>query len=254
MSDATDEYPHLSKAPIVEAVIDFRVKLPSDFKLEVFHPLRTQFAQDYPGVEEQQIIEQMIKQEPGQAAEVLTRLSGIHGHRLLSKDGRNVAQLRRDGFTFSRLNPYTNWEELFGEAWRLWGGYAETAKPSEVSRIAVRYINRLLLPLPFSEPREYLNTPPALAEGWPRSMRTFLSRIVLDEPESEISLNVIQALEPQAPGEQTNVALLFDIDAYQDVSLPADDVTIRERFAKLREMKNRVFFKGLTRKAIDLFR
>ncbi len=66
-------------------------------------------------------------------------------------------------------------------------------------------------------------------------------------------VNVIQALEPQLSG-QANVTLLFDIDAYEDVSLPADDVTIMARFAELREMKNRVFFKGLTDKAIDLFR
>ena len=253
MTGATDEYQHLSKAPIVEAVIDFRVKLPSDFKLEVFHPLRARMAEDYPGFEEQQIIEQTIKQEPGQSAEFSTRVSGIHGHRLLSKDGKNVVQLRRDGFTFSRLNPYTQWEEVFSEAWRVWSMYVETAKPLEVSRIAVRYINRLLLPLPFSNPEEYLKAPPMAAEGWPSDMSAFLSRVVMHDPESEILVNVIQALEPQASG-QTNVTLLFDIDAYEDVSLPADDVTMRVRFAELREMKNRVFFKGLTEKAIDLFR
>lgn len=254
MTGSADEYPHLTKAPIVEAIIDFRVKLVSDFKLEVFHPLRAQLADDYPHVEEQQIVEQTIKHEPGQSAEFSTRVSGIHGHRLLSRDEKNVAQLRRDGFTFSRLSPYTKWDEVFDEAWRLWTMYDKTAKPLEISRIAVRYINRLLLPLPFPDLREYLNTPPVIAEGWPTNIRTFLSRIVLHDSENEISLNVIQAVEPQSPGEQANVALLFDIDAYQDVSLPADDGTIPKRFAKLREMKNRVFFKGLTNKAIDLFR
>lgn len=141
MSQAKESYPHLGKAPIVEAVIDFRVKLSADFKLEVFHPLRTHLAEEYPGFEEQQIIEQIIKQEPGQGPEFSTRLSGIHGHRLISKDGKNVVQLRRDGFTFSRLNPYTNWEDVFGQAWRLWEMYVETAKPLEVSRLAARYIN-----------------------------------------------------------------------------------------------------------------
>jgi uncharacterized protein (TIGR04255 family) len=178
---------------------------------------------------------------------------GIHGHRLLSKDGKNVVQLRRDGFTFSRLNPYTKWEEVFGEAWRLWGKYVETAQPLEVSRIAARFINRLLLPLPFVNPKEYLKAPPVAAEGWPSDMGSFLSRLVMHDPKSDILVNVIQALEPQASG-QTSVTLLFDIDAYQDVSLTADDVTIRARFAGLRELKNRVFFKGLTEKAIDLFR
>src|SRR6266542_3397076 len=253
MSQAKESYPHLGKAPIVEAVIDFRVKLSADFKLEVFHPLRTHLAEEYPGFEEQQIIEQIIKQEPGQGPEFSTRLSGIHGHRLISKDGKNVVQLRRDGFTFSRLNPYTNWDEVFAEAWRLWVLYVEASEPLEVSRIAVRYINRMLFPLPFSNPEEYLKAPPMTAEGWPTEMSAFLSRVVMREAESNVSVNVIQALEPQVPG-QSDVALIFDIDAYEDVSLPSDDVTIRERFGKLREMKNRVFFKGLTTKAIDLFR
>ncbi len=253
MDEPQTEYPHLSKAPIVEAVIDFRVKLPSDFKLDAFQPLRTQLAKGYPGFEEQQIVQQMIKQEPGSAAEVSTRFSGIHGYRLLSTDGKNVVQLRRDGFTFSRLNPYTNWDEVFAEAWRLWVLYVEASEPLEVSRIAVRYINRMLFPLPFSNPEEYLKAPPMTAEGWPTEMSAFLSRVVMREAESNVSVNVIQALEPQVPG-QSDDALIFDIDAYEDVSLPSDDVTIRERFGKLREMKNRVFFKGLTTKAIDLFR
>ncbi len=94
MNDLATDYPHLSKAPIVEAVIDFRVKLPSDFKLDAFQSVRSKLAKDYPGFEEQQIVQQMLKQEPASAAEVSTRFSGVHGYRLLSSDGKNVVQLR----------------------------------------------------------------------------------------------------------------------------------------------------------------
>ncbi len=158
-----------------------------------------------------------------------------------------------DGFTFSRLNPYTNWDEVFSEAWRLWDLYVDASKPLEVSRIAVRYINRMLFPLPFTNPEEYLKAPPMTAPGWPTEMSAFLTRVIMSEAGSEVSVNVIQALEPQIPA-QSVVALIFDIDAFEDVSLPSDDGTIRERFGELREMKNRVFFNGLTTKAIDLFR
>jgi uncharacterized protein (TIGR04255 family) len=85
-------------------------------------------------------------------------------------------------------------------------------------------------------------------------MRTFLSRVLVYEPDSRISVNVIQALDPQARGDQSRVGLLFDVDAYQDVSLSAEDATTTERFERLREMKNRVFFAGLTPKAIELFK
>ncbi|HUE81824.1 MAG TPA: TIGR04255 family protein [Pyrinomonadaceae bacterium] len=253
MSDLATDYPELSKAPIVEAVIDFRVKLPSDFKLDSFQSVRLKLAKDYPGFEEQQIVQQMLRQEPGSVAEVSTRFSGTHGYRLLSSDGKNVVQLRRDGFTFSRLHPYTKWEEVFFEAWRVWNLYVDGSMPVEVSRIAVRYINRMLFPLPFTNPEDYLKAPPVTAEGWPREMSAFLTRVVMHETGTEISVNVIQALEPQIPGQDV-VALIFDIDAFEEVSLPPNDGTIRRRFDKLREMKNRVFFNGLTTKAIDLFR
>ena len=60
-------------------------------------------------------------------------------------------------------------------------------------------------------------------------MSEFLSRVVMRDPESEILVTVIQALELQLLG-QTNVTLLFDIDPYEDVSLPADDVTMRATY------------------------
>lgn len=249
-----DQYPHLSRAPIVEAVIDFRAKLPAAFKLEEFQSLRERLAEDYPGFEQQHVFEQVIRQEAGQVMEFSTRVPVIHGYRLLSKDGKNVAQFRRDGFTFSRLNPYTEWQKVFEEAWRLWRMYCQSAKPLEISRLAVRYINRLRLPTSFTDPSQYLNAPPLIAEGWPSIMRTFLSRIVVYEPDSGISVNVIQALDPQGPSDQTTVGLLFDVDAYQDLSLSAEDATIKERFDRLRDMKNRVFFSGLTPKAIELFK
>ncbi len=43
-------------------------------------------------------------------------------------DRLNVAQFRRDGFTFNRLRPYTKWEEIRPEALRLWQLYTAKAK------------------------------------------------------------------------------------------------------------------------------
>jgi len=130
--------------------------------------------------------------------------------------------------------------------------YVEAAKPQEVSRIAVRYINRLLLP--GYDLSVYLKAGPALAEGWPTDIRAFLSRVVLLEPERDIVANVVQALEPQTAPGQSTTPVIFDIDVFQEVPLVPDDMTIPGRFARLREMKNRIFFKGITTEGIELFR
>ena len=46
-----EHYPHLSKAPIVEAVIDIRVSLSPDFEMADFLPLRAKLADQYPNVQ-----------------------------------------------------------------------------------------------------------------------------------------------------------------------------------------------------------
>jgi len=99
-----------------------------------------------------------------------------------------------------------------------------------------------------------MKTGPVLAEGWPSDIGAFLSRLVLLDLENQITINIVQLLEPQTDPNQSVFPVIFDIDAFQDTALSADDVTIAERFGKLRETKNRIFFEGITSQAIELFR
>ena len=92
-----------------------------------------------------------------------------------------------------------------------------------------------------------------LADCWPTDIAAFVSRLVLLIPEDQIAVNIIQALEPQTDPSQAVFPVIFDIDAYQEISLGPDEVTIPERFAKLRRAKNRIFFNGLTSETIALF-
>jgi uncharacterized protein (TIGR04255 family) len=246
------QYPHLSSTPIVEALIDIRVKPSSDFDMVAFLPLRARLAAKYPQVQEVSDFQLSTEWKPGTEPRASGQVGSVRSHLLRSDDGRLVSQFRRDGFTFSRLNPYSSWEEVFSEAWLLWKLYLETARPVEISRLAVRYINRLSLP--GTNLDLYMKTGPVLAEGWPSDIGAFLSRLVLLDLENQITINIVQLLEPQTDPNQSVFPVIFDIDAFQDVSLSADDVTIAERFAKLRETKNRIFFEGLTPEAIELFR
>lgn len=245
-----EQYPHLNNAPIVEAVIDIRVKLPSDFDMASLRPLRPKLSDRYPQVQEGADFQLSTEWKPGTELRTSGQVGAVRLHLYRSKDGKQVVQFRRDGFSFSRLSPYSSWDEVFAEAWALWKLYVDTAKPIEISRLAVRYINRL--PLPGTDLTAYMKVGPVLAEGWPPALAGFLTRLVLVDRENQVAVNVVQALEPQRDPNQS-FPLIFDIDAFQEVSLTSDDVTIPERFAKLRETKNRVFFSGLTPRAIEMF-
>lgn len=252
MASTAPAFPHLNNAPITEAIIDFRVRLPGAFEILRLKEAHPQLSADYPTIEEQQVTQQQFEQRLGQPPKLMVRSQGVLGYRFRSGDSKSIVQFRRNGFTFNRLKPYPSWDQVFPEACRLWNIYSTVAGPEEISRIAVRFINRLQLPLPNLEFSDYLTAPPPLPQGVPQSLSGFLTQVVIQDPETKLAANVVQALEP--PLNEQYVSMILDIDVYQrDVSQLTLEAVLGQ-FAKLREMKNRIFFGSLTEKALALFR
>jgi len=77
------------------------------------------------------------------------------GFRFWSPDRQQVFQVRLDGFLFSRLTPYTEWEQWQPEARRSGDRYCSVVRPRSVVRIAVRYVNRVSIGADRVEPEDY---------------------------------------------------------------------------------------------------
>ena len=238
---------HLSNAPIVEAIIDFRVLPQEQVNSETFADLGTSIGQQYTQGAILQSIEGRFGIENGKFVNSMQAPADI-GWRYQSDT--EIAQFRINGFTFSKIEPYTTWEHVFGEAHRLWKVYSEVADPREVSRIAVRYINRMHLNAP-ADLRDYLEAPPVLPIPIPQAIREFLSRVQVEDLTRGVSAVIVQALEPQV--DQRVVSFLLDIDAFRDVNLVPDDPTIPAVFQQLRELKNDIFFASITEKTVEMY-
>jgi uncharacterized protein (TIGR04255 family) len=249
--DVGDKYPHLPRAPIIEAVIDWRVKLAPVFDVTKLKEVGAAFGSEYQLADEEKQFQFGIKQKAGAEAELTSRQLGIHGYRFRSADGLQVVILSPDGFSFSRLKPYTRWELVFSEACRLWDIYRKACEPEEISRIAVRYINRIAFPLPVKDFAQYLTVPPAVPPGAPPVLAALLFKAVLHDPPSGISANVTQVIEPPEDG---MLPFILDIDAYVIRNMEPNSLEISSPFTALREMKNRIFFATLTNATIDMFR
>ncbi len=241
---------HLSNAPITEAIVDFRVKLPQDFQVEQLSSLKEKLAGGFPTMKKLRVFETRFGLQEGKPVASTTKESEIRGLRFASEDGHNVAQFRIDGFTFSRLKPYTSWDKVFPEAHELWNLYLETASPESVTRIAVRYINRLDIPQPVTELTQYLTAPPTIPAGVPTLLSGFLTRVVVHEEESGITANITQSLERDP---SNRVTIILDIDVYKGQNFETSDTGISLIFQKLREMKNRIFFSSITEQTAELF-
>lgn len=239
----------LRKAPITEALIDFRVAPPVELSQERMTAVHDQIRDRYPKVDLRQKVEAQLRVEGGKLIPSTVPL-GQRGHFFKTEDERTIAQFRSDGFTFNRLEPYTAWVELFPEALRLWDLYVDAVGLESVARLALRYINHLHIP--WTEGDEfgvYLLAPPNVPDPIPQKLTAFLTRFTTHDPEEDIGINIAQRLKPGAQG-----GLLLDIDVYKTGPFGARDRAAIERiFDSLHEMKNRVFFSMVTEKCLQLF-
>jgi uncharacterized protein (TIGR04255 family) len=248
----SEAFPHLSKAPIIEAVIDFRAALAPTFNVEKLQEAHPTIRQDYPQMKTQRSWMGQMMQAAGKPPKQAIRDLGITGYEFSSADGKYVAQFRRDGFSFSRLAPYTSWEDVFSRAATLWKAFCEFAQPIEVTRIAVRTINRILLPLPVTDLSKYLTAPPSVAPGTPNELLDFLTQVFVIDRATNIVSNIIQTVE-QGPRE-TYVPIILDTDVYLERPFQPADAALLKQFDALRHMKNLIFFRSLVPEIIETFK
>jgi uncharacterized protein (TIGR04255 family) len=156
---------------------------------------------------------------------------------LPSNDGTRFAVIGRNEVGFHVLPPYEGWGAFRNQIRQGLGIYEQTAAPRGVTRIAVRFINKLGMPGGKLELARYLKKAPEYPEGIPvTGMAAFLVRFGFDYPNEPIHLGVTLADIEAKDGDQPSVIL--DIET---VWLRGEDVLpITQVIAKIDDLKNRV--------------
>jgi uncharacterized protein (TIGR04255 family) len=246
MSSSKRHYP---KAPITEALIDLGVELPANFSAEDLAKVQKGEEAAYPTVE--RIDETVGQVLVGPALSAASTTRQHRGFLFRSSDGKHIQQARTNGFTMSRLAPYPRWEEFRSEARRLWDIYRAIAHPTKVVRVAVRYINRIDIPLPLSDFGEYLRTVPQVSTHLPQGLNSYFMQLVipLDDIKSQAIINetIID------PARANVVSVVLDIDIFRSDDLPSSEEGIWGFIEHLRDVKDNVFEACITDKARELF-
>lgn len=243
-------YPHLNNAPISEALIDIRVPLLKEKTLEDLSQFHDHISGDYPERRERKFVEGAFSLGKG-AASFEGKPGRLVGYHCFSRDRLQVVQARLDGFTFNRLKPYQDWDHLVGQARPLWDLYRRVAEPERVLRVAVRYINKLELPLPFEDFRKWLRTVPEVSDSLGCPLAGYAMTLNAVFPEESASALIQQRI---VPGDyRDRIPIVFDIDAFRQVEFLPNDDALWECLAVLRGVKNKVFFGSLTTEALELF-
>ncbi len=153
--------PQYRRAPITEAVIEIRYEKP--LPGEQVDLLRDKLAREYASCDPLTRIG--VAMNPARRRAVIDE-SG-QGYRLASADRADVLLVTPGAMACSRLAPYQGWDDFSARARSNWKAWKRVVRYRPISRIGVRYINRIDIPTDGARPiqiEDYLSVFPAYPE------------------------------------------------------------------------------------------
>jgi uncharacterized protein (TIGR04255 family) len=230
------------RAPISEALIDIRVTArddldPSDLKL-----FSESWPERFPICQLQ--LQSEIRVDAAGGTMALESNSGTLGYAFINSDNDKVAQVQTGGFSFSKLPPYQGWNHLLTEFQELWSTYLELSRPHIISRLGLRFINRIPLPANCRiEISDYLNFNPN-SPGDLGEMSEFFMRTVIHHPSTP---GITGAVAVASDSANERFMFIFDIDVFiANANLSPQSSEIWLKLEQLRDYKNDIFFGGIT--------
>lgn len=249
--NASEEFAHLPSAPIVEAVIDIRAKSSVTLDEAITREFLELRLEGYDFLDSQHEFSHqvtfVVDTPPQQTVKNLWK-----GVRFRSTDERNIAQFNRDGFIYSRLVPYQNWSAFSGEGLRLWQTFHEMAKPEEINRLGLRFINRIELPPGEVYFEKYINPAPQSPRDLALPFLGFLYQETLAVPGHPYAINLIRTIQP--PQDNGSFAVIIDIDVFTVQGLEFEEKRLEGMLEEMRWLKNKAFRGSLTDEALEAFK
>lgn len=247
--DGSRRYPH---APIAEAVLELRIEPRASVTVEELATVCADDPEFTVGKPLTEITGTLSVDDDRVSTESRREVAGHIWH---TADERRHVQARRDVFLYAQRAPYRDWETFIGDAERFWLQYKEIVKPLRLTRLGVRYVNRIDIPLPNVELTEYLLTTAQVPPDLPQLISGYLLHIVLPNVSPGVPCQIISTLLP--PSAPDTTSLILDIDVWANPSLDpnADDFDqgVRTCLGELRRAKNNVFEACITDKTRRLF-
>ena len=240
---------HYSKAPIIEAVIDIQVTMPSAFVFADLSDLADILKDKFPIRNKIESFQLQLDADIGDGKSAKT--SSMHeeiGIRLGDNANTRVLQLKKIGFTYSHLHPYTDWDRFSNEAKKYWELFIQHYKPEKVTRCAVRYINRIDIPKAPIEIKEYLNIYPQTPNSISQTITGM--HMQLQMPQDDIGSMAIINEAIIEPVITNGISVVVDIDVFKNLAIVP--INAWDTLEQLRNRKNALFEEFITDKTREL--
>lgn len=248
--DLSKEFPHLPRAPIVEAVIQWQATGTKDV-LESH--LRSHLEGAFPDYEiaPQHSLEAAFEgSDKGMELRQRSSWQGFRLTRLSDGNPQFVCQFRQDGIVVSRLAPYEGWNQFLPEAIRFWKTFTEIREPKSIARLSTRYISQMPV-RSMVEIADLLNVVTDPLKVFGVSSDTFFHQDTVKLGNLPYIINVRTALQPTPKSEISDKSLIVDVDV-STAEGPTDESEMELTLKELQHLKNKVFF-GLMKNPEEKF-
>ena len=243
----TPSYPH---APITEAIIEIKFATPLD--PSDVDKINEKFGAYYPQHQNVETVDINLNLTEIQSDKATAQLDRAVGHRRASVDMTELLVIWRPAFVISQLAPYPGWDSFSQRFLRDWAVWKRVVGFREISRIGVRYMNRIDIPVagPIVENEAFLNVYPKMPDVFgPLAAYAIQAVVPIEELGCKLTLNSGAIPSPIL----NHASFILDQDIAKEIDPPQSDDAIYELLSKIRIQKNKVFEACITDRARELF-
>lgn len=239
-----------SRAPIVEATIDFRVDLADENFLsdaEMFDKLSRVYSKTDDGFEPATPLYTFSpKMTIDDGDSVVGKAPGRQlGYSFKKSDGSAVVRANVDRFAYSWLSNYRAWDAFLAEAEGSWAQYRDAMNPQQVSAVGVRFVNRIVVPKKLIEIKDYLRATVDVPPYLPQWTTGYFLQIGIPLLDYDAEAVITTALVDPDDGDEKSTNLILDIDVRSqfgvEVSSADFAAELLKKLGSLRVAKNFVF-------------
>jgi len=243
----TDKWPKLDNPPVVLAVMEIRFQLKSDIDVVALKKDDSQLLLKYPNRSDN--FKGNINLPTPTAGISTAKISSKQvGYSYLNLEKTHKLVITKENLIFAIEGVYPGWPEFKEEGLDVIHNFKHILSDSIITRVSMRFVNRINIQIS-TIPEDYFNTSISAREGtieYP--IDSYFFKYSTQIPNTKINSNVIQSLEEKS---ESDYSFVFDIDVLCHERNEFSIINFANKLEELREVKNDIFFKNLTKKTLE---
>ncbi len=199
------------KSPIIEAICEFQFEENSEWDFTVPGLVYDRIQKEFPTRRQAARVTMGIQSNVGN---ITPQFGAVHLMQFLRRDEKALMQIGPHILSINLLHPYSSWTEFLPLIQTGFNEYCDVAKPKDVQRIGLRYINRIEVPDQDARLEDCLEFRPFIGPMLPQKLDSFVlgGQIAYENSRDILSLQL--ASLPGLELSTANPAVILSLDYF----------------------------------------